>query len=97
MPAAWRLRADASRGSYSAPAAALLATHAAWSGEEEHALLASQWALECCANHSSGVGCAAKVSAAAAEAAEQAAEAPLHAAAVLSGADRQLSHPRIMY
>lgn len=76
---------------------ALLATHAAWSGEEEHALLASQWALECCANHSSGVGCAAKVSAAAAEAAEQAAEAPLHAAAVLSGADRQLSHPRIMY
>lgn len=76
---------------------ALLATHAAWSGEEEHALLASDWAVECVGWRCSGTSAASGMAAGAADSAEQGPEAQLRAAAVLSGADRQLSNPRARY
>ncbi|KAL4422251.1 hypothetical protein ABPG77_009726 [Micractinium sp. CCAP 211/92] len=82
----------------------LLATHAAWSSEEEHALLALEWADECTSWHSScssnsrrTVGAALRAPAVAAGATEQGPDAQLHAAAVLSGAHRQLSRPRVRY
>ncbi|KAL4443441.1 hypothetical protein ABPG75_011178 [Micractinium tetrahymenae] len=71
----------------------LLAAHAAWSGEEEHALLAAEWACECGASSGSASSTAEAVASSAAERPE----AQLHIAAVLSGADRQLSEPRARY
>ncbi len=74
--------------SHSAPLpAVLLAEHAAWSGEEEHALLAAEWCRE--SFGAQGAGRHGSLQAAA--------QAQLHTARVLSGADRPLPQPRARY
>lgn len=67
--------------------AVLLAEHAAWSGEEEHALLAAEWCRE-------GFGAEGTCTPSGLQAA---AHAQLHTAKVLSGADRALPQPRARY
>lgn len=70
------------------PPAVLLAEHAAWSGEEEHALLALEW----CREHLGAEGTSSSSSSP-----QTAAQAQLHTARVLSGADRSLPQPRARY
>ncbi|PRW33943.1 acyl- dehydrogenase family member 11-like [Chlorella sorokiniana] len=65
----------------------LLAEHAAWSGEEEHTLLASEWCQECLA--AEGAATSSRLQAEA--------QAQLHTARVLSGADSALPQPRARY
>lgn len=68
--------------------AVLLAEHTAWSGEEEHALLALEW----CREHLGAEGTSSS-----SIGPQTAAQAQLHTAMVLSGADRSLPQPRARY